>query len=168
VITAAEGSRQAVSGASGARRRPRVSRAAGGIAAAIVFALIILYVVSMIAGAMGHTMSGDTGLPQDGAASDAAPPTTGGQMVMSDGSVMGTDEHPSESPGTAVTEADHDGSAPAEADHQTEMGAAVNWYVIGGILALVAAGIALAAGIKEHLARRIATGALVTNGVCNE
>lgn len=166
--TTGEGSGQAGSGASRARRRPRVSRVAGGIAAAIVFALIILYVVSMIMGDMQHTVSGDSTLLQDGAATDAAPPTTGGQMVMSDGSVMGTDEHPSESPGTAVTEADHDGSVAAEADEQMEMGGTINWYVIGGILALVAAGIALAAGVKEHLGRRIATGALVTQEACSE
>jgi hypothetical protein len=48
------------------------------------------------------------------------------------------------------------------------MGGAINWYVVGGILALVAAGIALAAGLKEHLERQIAMGALVTEGVCVE
>ena len=48
------------------------------------------------------------------------------------------------------------------------MGGAINWYVIGGILALIAAGIALAAGLNEHLERRIAVGTLVTEGVCGE
>lgn len=165
---ASEGPTRAVSAPNRERRRPRVSRVAGGVAAAIVVALIILYLVSMIMGGMQHTVSGDSTLLQDGAATDAAPPTTGEQMVMSDGSVMNTDEHPSDSPGTIATEADHGESVAAEADEQMEMGAAINWYVIGGILALVAAGIALVAGLKEHLARRIATGALVTQEACSE
>lgn len=133
-----------------------MSRVAGGVAAAILFALFFAYAFSMNAGGMEHTMS-----------TDAAAPATGGQMVMADGSVMDMGEHPSESPGAAATEADPAASTPAEA-HQMEMGGAINWYVIGGILALVAAGIALAAGLKEHLARRIAMGTLAIEGVCVE
>lgn len=140
---------------------------AGGVAAAILFALFFAYAFSMSAGGMDHTMS-NAALPHDGAVADPAAPSTGGQMVMADGSTMDMGEHPSESPGTAATGADAAASAPVEADHQMAMGGAINWYVIGGILALVAAGIALAAGLKEHLARRIAMGTLAIEGVCVE
>lgn len=136
-----------------AERRPRVSRVAGGVAAAILFALFFAYAFSMTAGGMDRTMS-----------TDAAAPATGGQMVMPDGSAMDVGQHPSESPGTAAAPA---ASTPAEA-RQMEMGGSINWYVIGGILALVAAGIALAAGLNEHLARRIAMGTLAIEGVCVE
>lgn len=140
-----------------AERSPRVSRVAGGVAAAILFALFFAYAFSMNAGGMEHTMS-----------TDAAAPATGGQMVMADGSVMDMGQHPSETPGTAATEADPAATAAAEADHQMEMSGAINWYVVGVILALVAAGVALAAGLKEHLARRIAMGTLAIEGVCVE
>ncbi len=166
--TVGESLRQAGSVAGQARRGPRVSRVAGGVAAAILLVLLFAYAFSMNAGGMEYTMSGDAALPQDGMAAGAAASSAGGQMVMPDGDTMDMGEHPSESPGTAATEADHAASAPVEADHQMEMSGAINWYVIGGLLALVAAGVALAAGLKEHLARRMAMGPLVTEGVFSE
>jgi hypothetical protein len=151
------------------RGRRRVSRVAGSVAAGLLFALLLTYSFSMNAGGMDHMMSGDAAVAGNGAAADTAAPATGGQMVMPDGSVMNMGEHPTESPGAAATEADPAAPAHAEADgHDMEMGGAINWYVIGGILALIAAGIALAAGLNEHLERRIALGALVTEGVCVE
>jgi hypothetical protein len=141
---------------------------AGSVAAAILFALLFAYAFSMNTGGIDHTMSGDTALAENGAATDTAAPATGSQMVMPDGSVMDMGQHPSDSPGGAAAEANPAASAPAEADGHMAMGGAINWYVVGGILALVAAGIALAAGLKEHLERQIAMGALVTEGVCVE
>jgi hypothetical protein len=88
-------------------------------------------------------------------------------MVMADGSTMDMGDHPTESPDAAAG-ADPAASTPVEGHHEMAMGGAINWYVIGGILALIAAGIALAAGMNEHLERRIATGTLVTEGVCGE
>lgn len=165
--TAGESLTQVGSAARQARRRPRVSRVAGGVAAAILLALLFAYALSMSAGGMGHTMS-NTALPHDGAATDPAATSTGGQMVMADGSTMDMGQHPTESPDAAATAADPAASAPAEGDHQMAMGGAINWYVIGGLLALVAAGIALAAGLNEHLERRIAMGTLVMEGGCSE
>lgn len=165
--TAGEGQTQAGNEAGQARRRPRVSRVAGGVAAAILLAMLLTYALSMSAGGMDHTMS-NAALPQDGAAADAVAPSTGGQMVMADGSTMDMGEHPSESPAAAAPDADHVASEPGGGEHEMAMGGTVNWYVIGGILALVAAGIALAAGLKEDLERRIATGTLVTEEVCSE
>lgn len=162
-----ESLRRAGNEAGQARRRPRVSRVAGGVAAAILLAMLLTYALSMSAGGMDHTMS-DAALPQDGAAADAVAPSTGGQMVMADGSTMDMGEHPSESPAAAAPDADHVASEPGGGEHEMAMGGTVNWYLIGGILALVAAGIALAAGLKEHLARRIAMGTLVTGEVCSE
>lgn len=116
---------------------------------------------------MDHTMS-NTDLPHDGATADPAAPSTGGQMVMADGNTMDMSEHPSESAGAAATEAGAAASMPVEADHEMAMGGSVNWYAIGTILALIAAGIALAAGLNEHLEYRIAMGTLVTQEVCSE
>ena len=145
-----------------------MSRVAGGVAAAILLALLFAYAFSMSAGGMdGMTMS-DAALPQDGGAADTAAPAPDGQMVMPDGSTMDMGEHPAESPAAAATEPDHAASAPVEGDHEMAMGGAINWYVIGGLLALIAAGIALAAGLNEHLERRIATGTLRAEGVCGE
>ena len=173
--TAGEGSKaarerpnQMGSAARHAQRGPRVSRVAGGIAAALLFALLFAHAFSMNAGGMDHMMSTDAALSQDGAATDAAASSAGSQMVMPDGSVMDMGEHPAESPDAAATAADPAASAPVEGDHQMAMGGEINWYVIGGILALIAAGVALAAGLNEHLERQIAMGALVTEGVCVE
>lgn len=165
---AGEGLTEAGSAANKTRWSPRVSRVAGGVAVAILFALIFAYALSMNAGGMEYTMSGDAAVPQDGMAAGAAAPSGGDQMVMPDGSAMDMGQHASDSQATAATKADPAAAAPVEADHQMEMGGAINWYIIGGILALVAAGIALAAGLKEHLARRTVMGTLVTGEVCSE
>jgi hypothetical protein len=141
---------------------------AGGAAATILLALVFAYAFSMNTGGMEHMMSRDAALPQEGAATDAAASSAGSQMVMPDGSVMDMGEHPAESPDAAATAADPAASASAEADGHMAMGGAINWYVIGGVLALVAAGIALAAGLNEHLERRLAAGTLVTEGACGE
>jgi hypothetical protein len=133
----------------------------------MLLALLFAYAFSMSAGGMDHTMS-DAALPQDGAAVDPAASSTGGMMVMADGSTMDMGDHPAESPPAAATAADPVASTPVEGHHEMAMGGAINWYVIGGLLALIAAGIALAAGLNEHLERRIATGTLVAEGVCGE
>lgn len=145
-----------------------MSRVAGGVAAAILLALLFAYAFSMSAGGMDGMMMSNAALPQDGAAADPAVPVADGQMVMPDGSTMDMGAHPSESPAAAATDADPAASTPAAAEHEMVMGGAINWYVIGGLLALIAAGIALAAGLNEHLERRIATGRLVTEGACGE
>lgn len=159
---------QASSAARRARWRPRASRVAGGLAITILLVMLGAYVFSMYAGGMEHSISSETTLHQDAVTTSVAAPVTGDQMVMADGEVMDMDEHPSESPGTAVTEADQDAPAAVGASHSEEMGGSVNWYVIGGILALVAAGIAVVAGVMERLARGIATGANATEGVSDE
>lgn len=149
------------------RRRPRVSRIAGGAAAALLLAMLFAYALSMSAGGMSHTMS-NAALPVDGTATDPAAASTGGQMVMADGSTMDMGDHPADTAGSAATEPGNTASEPTGGDHQMVMGGSINWYVIGGILALIAAGIALASGLNEHLERRIATGALVMEGACSE
>jgi|GEM_PF-3298192 len=133
----------------------------------MLLALLLAYALSMSAGGMDHTMS-DTALPHDGAAADLAASSTGGQMVMPDGSTMDMGEHQAESPAAAAIGGDPAASAPVEGAHEMAMGGAINWYVIGGVLALIAAGIALAAGLNEHLERRMAMGMLVTEGACGE
>jgi len=111
---------------------------------------------------------GDATVHQDAVATTVAAPVAGDEMVMPDGSVMDMGQHPTESPGTAVTEASHGGAPAAGADHQMEMGGVVNWYVIGGVLALIAALVAVVAGMKERLARAIATGKVAAQGVSGE
>ena len=130
--------------------------------------MMFAYTFSMSTGGMEGMMMSNAALPQDGAAADTAAPEADGQMVMPDGSVMDMGQHTTESPPAAATTADPAASEPFEGAHEMAMGGAINWYVIGGILALIAAGIALAAGLNEHLERRIAVGALVTEGGCGE
>lgn len=148
--------------------RPRTSRVAGGLAAAILVVMLGVYIFSMYAGGMEHSMSSDTTVHQDAVATTVAAPVAGDEMVMPDGSVMDMGQHPTESPGTAVIEADHGGAPTVGADHQMEMDGVINWYVIGGILALVAALVAVVAGLKERLARAIATGKVAARGVSGE
>ena len=128
-----------------------------------------VYVVSMYAGGMVHSTSSDTTVHQDAVTTSVPVPVAGDdQMVMPDGSVMDMSQHPSESAGTAVTEADHGGTPAAGVDHQMETDGAINWYVIGGVLALIAALVAVVAGAKERLARGIAMGTLATEGDSGE
>jgi hypothetical protein len=166
---AGDGARQASNASRRARRRPRASRVAGGLAVAILLVMLGAYIFSMYSGGMEHSVSGDTTLPEDAVVTTVVAPVAAGQMVMSDGSVMDMDEHSSASTGIAVAEADHDATAPAGTSHSEGMGGgSVNWYVIGGVLALIAAVIAVAAGLKERLARGIATSGVTTEGVSGE
>ncbi len=128
--------------------------------------VFLAYGFSMSPGAMDHTMS-DAALAPDEAAGDVGAPHSGGQMVMSDGSTMDMGEHGVQSADIAAPEAEAHASAPVEGEHEMAMGGSVNWYAIGIILALVSTSVAVVAGLKEHLERRIATGALVTE-VCGE
>jgi hypothetical protein len=138
---------------------------------AILFLMFFAHSLSTNAGGMGEMagmgMSSDATGTQGGAASTPAAAATGGQMTMSDGSGMDMGQMSSDSagaPALSATPATEGHDAAATDGHAMEMGGVINWYVIGGFLALVAAGIALAAGLKEHLAGHIAMGALVTEG----
>jgi hypothetical protein len=189
--TGEDGLRQAGSATVLAPRRFRASSAAWGVVAAILLSMLALYVFSMYAGGMDHAPSGDTTASQDPTPPSVAAPVAEGQMVMPDGSVMdmgqhpaesvaqdqmvmpdgsvmNTDDHPAESPGSAVTEAGRAGTSTAASDHEMNMGGAVNWYIIGGILAVISALVAVVAGLKERLARGIAAGAPTVEAVSCE
>ncbi|MHB8869529.1 MAG: FixH family protein [Thermoleophilia bacterium] len=66
--------------------------------------------------------------------------------------------------GTAPVD-DHSGSEEAAGGHTT--GGEVNWWVIGAFLAVIGAGIAAAAGLKQRLRRQMASGVLVTESGCD-
>lgn len=158
--TVGDGVRETGNATGQARRRPRASRVAGALAVAIPLVMLGVYIFSMYAGGMGHSMDSDTTAHQDAVASTIPAPLAGGQMVMPDGSVMDMNDHLGESAVTSATEADHVASPAPGAEHRMETGGAVNWYVVGGVLALIAALVAAVAGVKEHLARGIAMGTL--------
>lgn len=58
----------------------------------------------------------------------------------------------------------HSGSESAAAGHG---GGGVNWWVISAFLAVIAAGVIGAVGLKARLRRQIAQGALAPEGACD-
>lgn len=65
----------------------------------------------------------------------------------------------------AATADGHSGSDEAAGEHT--MGGEVNWWVIGAFLAVIGAGIAAAAGLKQRLRRQMASGVLATESGCD-
>ncbi|MHB0979966.1 MAG: FixH family protein [Thermoleophilia bacterium] len=75
------------------------------------------------------------------------------------------DSHAGDAAATAATADGHLGSDEAAGGHT--MGGEVNWWVIGAFLAVIGAGIAVAAGLKQRLRRQMASGALATESGCD-
>ncbi len=110
-----------------------------------------------------------------GLAAAPAPASEGGMSVMSGmtDAEMDAAGHTQEEPAAAGASG-HGGETAAhgEADGQTagapqhmDMGGAVNWFVIGAFLAIVAGATLAAMATKRRLRRRMATGELATAGV---
>ncbi|MHB1345449.1 MAG: FixH family protein [Thermoleophilia bacterium] len=75
------------------------------------------------------------------------------------------DPHAGDAVAGAATADGHSDSEEAAGGHTT--GGEVNWWVIGGFLAVIGAGIAAAAGLKQRLRRQMTSGALATESGCD-
>lgn len=136
---------------------PRVSVTAGVIAVAMLFAVLLMHLL------------GPSVVPQQHAGESTAART--GQMTMDDGSTMNMGDMgaPEEPLATTESAPDHGATEATDEDGAHHgMGGVVNWQAIGLILALVAAGVSLAAGLKDYLERQIALGTLLDAGVLGE
>jgi len=88
--------------------------------------------------------------------------TTSQTMIMPDGSVMDM------GPATAADTATASTVAPGSTMDTGHMGGAIDWQVIGLILALIAACVSLGTALNEYLRRQIAVGAVLDQGATGE
>jgi hypothetical protein len=103
-----------------------------------------------------------------GHTAESAEPTGGHGDVQNDVGASPV-EFADEQPAAPVLEESVAGSAEGQPTGQHTMwGADIDWQFVALVLALAAALVSLATGLKEYLRRQIATEALVSKGVAHE
>lgn len=148
-------------------RGPLLSITAGLVAILLLFVVLLLHVFGANA-TLAEATADHASSPPAVAENPVTIPQT---MIMPDGSTMDMGDMGPSTAGDSST-ADPAGQTMTMPDGSTmdmgAMGGAIDWQVIGLILALVAACIPLGIALNEYLRRKMALGALVEQGATGE